>query len=84
MGLKGRIRKLEEERTNAPEAPCEKCGSVIIIEEIMEDGSVHYPDREPCPVCGSRGSEGRIGRIVVDAREQKGGTKDEVHEVMWP
>jgi hypothetical protein len=84
VGIKDRVKKLEEKAWGGPERPCEECGGAIILEEIQPDGSVHYPDREPCPVCGSHGSEGRIGRIVVDAREQKGGTKDEVHEVMWP
>jgi hypothetical protein len=36
----------------------------------MKDGSVRYSHREPCLVCGSRGSAGMIGRIVVDMREQ--------------
>jgi hypothetical protein len=84
VSIKGRIRKLEEKRRNGPDPLCEECVGEVIIEEIAEDGTVTYPHGEPCPVCGSHGSEGRIGRIVVDAREQKGGTKDEVHEVMWP
>jgi hypothetical protein len=78
MGLKGRIRKLEEEKRNPPEAPCEECGGVILTEEIMEDGSVRYLDREPCLVCGSRGSAEVIGRIVVDThgREDERGRGD--------
>jgi hypothetical protein len=72
MGLKGRIRKLEEERRSASETPCEACGGVIIIEEIQPDGSVRYPHKEPCSVCGSRGSTRAISRIVIDARGSEG------------
>ena len=44
----------------------------------MEDGSVRYLDREPCLVCGSRGSAEVIGRIVVDThgREDERGRGD--------
>ena len=68
MNIKGRIQKLEEKRRNGPDPLCEECASVIIYEEIAEDGTVTYPHGEPCPVCDSRGSGGRIGRIIVDAR----------------
>ena len=34
MSIKGRIRRLEEERRNSPEPPCEKCGGQIIYEEL--------------------------------------------------
>jgi uncharacterized OB-fold protein len=46
---------------------------VIIFEEIAEDGTVTYPHREQCTVCGSRGSEagGRVGRITVDRRDSE-------------
>ena len=34
MSIKGRIRRLEEERRNSPEPPCEKCGGRFIYEEL--------------------------------------------------
>ena len=82
MGLKGRIRKIEERRRGRPNPPCEECGGVIITEEIAEDGTVTYPDRKPCPVCGSRGSAGQIGRIVVDMRRREGETgRGDVYQI---
>jgi hypothetical protein len=83
VSIKGRIRKLEEERRNGPDPLCEECASVIIYEEIQPDGSVHYPDKQPCPICGSHGSEGRIGRIVVDMHESDGErTPGDVYQVV--
>ena len=37
MSIKGRIRRLEEERRNSPEPPCEKCGGQIIYEEFGKE-----------------------------------------------
>src|SRR5215218_1676308 len=34
VSIKGRIRRLEEERRNSPEPPCEKCGGRFIYEEL--------------------------------------------------
>jgi hypothetical protein len=89
VGLKGRVRKLEKKRRNTPEPPCKECGGRIICEEILPDGSVRYPHKEPCPACGSHGSGGRIDRIIVDMRdpedrlEERGETSDRgTHE--WP
>ena len=37
MSIKSRIRRLEEERRNSPEPPCEKCGGQIIYEEFGKE-----------------------------------------------
>ena len=92
MSIKGRIQKLEEKWRNGPDPLCEECTSVIIYEEIAEDGTVTYPSGEPCPVCDSRASGGRIGRIVVDARapedrpEKRGFTLElgDVYQIEYP
>jgi hypothetical protein len=76
VGLKDRIRRLEN-RGGVQEPPaCEECGGFIIYELIAEDGTVTYPHGEPCPLCDSRGSGGRIGRIVIDRRRPEDKPED--------
>ena len=71
MGLKDRTRKLEQRAYGGPEPPCPECGGRIIFEEIAEDGTVTYPEGEPCPACDSWPPDGRIGRIIVDLRSRE-------------
>ena len=77
MGLKERMRKLEEKSWGGPEPPCPECNGRVILEEIAEDGTSTYPEREPCEACGSRGSGGRIGRIIVDNRDPEDRPEEE-------
>lgn len=88
MGLRDRLRRLEQEAHAAPDT-YPQCNGLIIYEEIAEDGTVSYPHGEPCPACNSRGSGGKIGRIVVDRRGSEGGTerdpslgRGEVYEIV--
>ncbi len=62
MGLKRRVRKLEEKQ--GPER-CPGCGDQIIIEEHHPDGSISYPFGEPCAHCGSVGRPDGLVRCIV-------------------
>ncbi len=74
--MKDRIRRLEN-RGGVQEPPtCEECGGFIIYEEIAADGTVSYPAGPPCETCGSQGSAGWIGRIVIDRRRDEDRPKD--------
>ncbi len=76
MGLEDRIRRLER-RFGQPDPPaCEECGGKIIYEIREADGTVTYPHGEPCPLCDSRGSGGRIGRIIIDRRRDEDRPED--------
>ncbi|MDP8899616.1 MAG: hypothetical protein M3N33_00390 [Actinomycetota bacterium] len=82
MGLKDRIRRLEGPRD--PDR-CPACGGKIIEEEILKDGTVTYPQGGPCEACGSRGSAGRICRIVLDRRDPNDRpAEDDRSVVEWP
>jgi hypothetical protein len=72
VGLKDRIRRLEKRALGGPDPPCPECNGQIIVEEIDENGASTFPERGPCASCGSRGTDGWIGRIVVDRRNPEG------------
>ena len=74
MGIEDRLRRLEQE-VHAASDSCPQCNGLIIYEEIAEDGTVSYPNGEPCPACDSHGAGGQIGRIVIDQRGPEGGTE---------
>lgn len=62
MGLRARTRRLEKRMgLRDKDKPCPECGGRIVYEEILEDGTVTYPQGEPCEACG-RGGVGRRAR----------------------
>lgn len=67
MGLKGRIRRLEERHGLAQDKErCPDCKGKIIWGEEQADGTVVYPEGGgPCSTCESRPADGSIGRIIV-------------------
>lgn len=68
MGLRDRTRRLEKRMgLRDKDKPCPECGGRIVYEEILEDGTVTYPQGEPCEACGSGGWGGAPGRIVVES-----------------
>ncbi len=63
MGIERRVEELEKKLRPDPEL-CPECCGLIITEVVRWDGRREFPHGEPCPLCGSRGASGRIGRIV--------------------
>ncbi len=76
MGLEDRIRRLERRFGQHDPPACEECGGRIIYEVIAEDGTRSYPSGPPCEACDSRGSGGRIGRIIIDRRRDEDRPED--------
>ena len=78
MGLKDRIARAERRLgLQDGELPCEACGGRVVIEEIAPDGTVSYPSGQPCPECGSSGTEGEICWLTYDMRACEDRTEDE-------
>lgn len=63
MAREDRVGRLERE---AGPRRCEDCGGFVIWEELYPGGEVRYPFGPPCPTCGSGGTDGKPGKIVVD------------------
>ena len=58
--MKDRIARAERRLGLDGEPPCKACGVLVVIEEIAPDGTVTYPLAQPCPVCNSSGTGGRV------------------------
>ncbi len=87
MGLlRRRIRAAEERAYGGPRPPCPKCGGLIVLEEIGEDGTSVFPHGGPCEACGSAPPwPGAITRIVVDMRDPKDvPEEDSTVSAEWP
>jgi len=53
-GLAGRVKRLEEKILgHAPDYRCEACHDTPILEFAFESARERYPQRPPCPECGS-------------------------------
>jgi hypothetical protein len=75
MAFKHRVRKLEEKIWGGPESPCEACGGKIVFCERLPEGSLVFPDGEPCPECwdkpGPPGGPIRVIELVRSPDEMK-------------
>src|SRR4051812_7608600 len=57
MGLKGRVRKLEEGVYGGPYPPCLQCGNTIKMITVCEGGWYLFEGCEPCSICDAQPGE---------------------------
>lgn len=77
MAREDRVDRLERE---AGPRRCEDCGGFVIFEELYPGGEVRYPFGPPCPTCGSKGTDGKPGKIIVNMTGRNDRPRDDGDE----
>lgn len=57
--------RLRAQEGSSPDR-CPECSGFVIFEELYPGGEVRYPFGTPCRACGSGGTDGKPGKIIVD------------------
>lgn len=58
--------RVEKAEASSSKDRCPDCGGLVIFEELYPGGEVRYPFGPPCKTCGSKGTDGKPGKIIVD------------------
>lgn len=58
--------RVEKAEASSGKDRCPDCGGFVIFKELYPNGAVSYPLGEPCSVCGSAGTDGKPGKIIVN------------------